>query len=160
VSRSKLTWRRVSHPVTTLRRRRWPHSQQAGGRHRKSTPVGTTSVRQDGTFCCLGTCACRGVSPDVHSWLDRPSSTQRFSLEARLPSAVLIGHADRAGPVAGLRRRDEIGEEDSMGDVTTASDGSEGRWAVETSEDLGATVSACGPFLVARRRLPSRPINV
>ena len=30
-------------PALTLRRRRWPHSQQAGGRHRESTPVGTTS---------------------------------------------------------------------------------------------------------------------
>jgi alpha-tubulin suppressor-like RCC1 family protein len=35
----------VTPPSSTLRRRRWPHSQQAGGRHRNSTPVGTSSAQ-------------------------------------------------------------------------------------------------------------------
>ncbi len=83
------------------------------------------------------------------SCLGRLSSKQRVARVAHLPGAVLIGHADCAGSIAGVGGRDEIGEEDSVADVTTASDGPQRRGAVETPEDLGVTVSAGGPFLVA-----------
>jgi hypothetical protein len=35
---------RESQPSSTVPNRRWPHSSAARGRHRKSTPVGTSSL--------------------------------------------------------------------------------------------------------------------
>src|SRR5664280_1526839 len=48
----------MSHPPSTLRARRWPHSSAARGRHPNSTPVGTSSPSLGPRFanCWLGPC--------------------------------------------------------------------------------------------------------
>src|ERR1019366_8668845 len=90
----------MSHPRSTLRTRRWPHSSAPQGRHPNSTPVGTSSwVERDGA---------RLPEDEYSSW--SPEETMDFlrgrcHLTGKLPGWVIEHHDE-----AFARWRDAVGD--------------------------------------------------